>query len=85
VAQADKSPTTIDLDTATRSRIIAEVSAVMIESGCSIWEAVTWRSKTGSMDFAELLAAANALGIGFTRGGQPYGLPMSVTPIRLRH
>jgi hypothetical protein len=53
------------LNTATRSSIIAEISATMLESGrFSIWQTVQWRSRTRDMNRAVLLAAAAALGIG---------------------
>ena len=36
----------------------------MLESGrFSVWQTVDWRSRTGSMDYDELLAAAKAVGI----------------------
>ena len=64
MAKSD-APSAINLNTATRSSIIAEIRATMLESGrFSIWQTVLWRSRTGDMNRAVLLAAAAALGIG---------------------
>jgi hypothetical protein len=51
-----------NIDRATRSELITEVSARMIEDGRhSIWQAVDWRSRSGELTFEQLREAARRL------------------------
>jgi hypothetical protein len=74
----------LDLESCTRSTIVATVTAWMIQSGAPIDQAIRWRSNSGDLDYYQLLDAAARVGIVLKRGNEPFNLPYEIIPLR-RH